>query len=36
MKSLHHTVEDTRHAPPREVGQRTADWIERWNKEVGF
>ena len=27
--------QDTRHAPPREVGRKTADWIERWNKEVG-
>jgi len=21
---------------PRAVGEGTADWVERWNKEVGF
>ncbi len=27
--------QDTRHAPPRKVAEKAAEWIERWNKEVG-
>lgn len=36
MKSRITPWEETRHAPPRAVGQKAAEWIERWNKEVGF
>lgn len=28
--------ENTRIAPSRATGEKTAEWIERWNKEVGF